>query len=427
MPLAPIEYDMAEKLIKHLEKQKDEGKKWVVYDMDARLTGVWDVQCFKSQIDALQYEHDNTTVFEMLNSVPIRDLQFMIGQAAGIKSIDFIIGRILPSNDISMNLNNLENLREELKALGFKDKLIAEMEKNMEKNVPEFKLYDTLPATKGQVDLTLYFKQSGQSDFYYFNKYDTTLNTSKALEEGQKYLVISPGEKDKPVFRKFENPQEAIAYFREQKGNSELAVGKDPAHKDTLASMEKGKVNFVKKEFQRTFHTPPVSQMFWIERGKGFTAEQASNLIQGRSVYRDDLLNIGGIPYKAWVKLDFDNPKDRNQNYKTNQYHDPSYGFDLNKILDKYNIKELDNPAKRELLESSLKSGNRPLITTIKEGQELKLFIEAVPRYNQVNLFAENGKPEKREQFLKEPAVSNTVNNSKSKGKEVSESQGVRM
>jgi hypothetical protein len=326
-----------------------------------------------------------------------------------------------------MNLNNLENLKEEMRALGFKDKLISEMEKNMEKNVPEFKLHDSLPAAKGQVDLTLYFKQSGQSDFYYFNKFDATLNTGKALEEGQKYLVISPGEKDKPVFRKFENPQEAIAYFKEQKGNSELAVGKDPAHKEMLAQMEKGKVNYVKKEFQKTFYAPPVNQTFWIEKGKGFTAEQAANLIQGRSVYRDDLLNVGGNAYKAWVKLDFDKPKDRHQNYSTNQYHDPSYGFNLEKTLDKYNIKELADPAKRELLEASLRSGNRPMVTSVKEGQEVKLYIEAVPRYSQINMFAENGRPEKREQFLKEPAISNTLSNSKGKEKELSESQGVKM
>jgi len=91
----------------------------------------------------------------------------------------------------------------------------------------------------------------------------------------------------------------------------------------------------------------PVAQTFWIERENRFTTEQTSNLIQGRSVYRYDLLNIGGISYKAWIKLDFDKPKDRNQNYSTSQYHDPSYGFDLSKILDEFNIKELGDPAKR--------------------------------------------------------------------------------
>ena len=69
-----------------------------------------------------------------------------------------------------MNLNNLENLKEELKALAFKDKVISEMEKNMEKGIPEFTLSDHVAGARGQVDLTLHFKQSGQSEYYYFNK-----------------------------------------------------------------------------------------------------------------------------------------------------------------------------------------------------------------------------------------------------------------
>ncbi|WP_051189736.1 hypothetical protein [Daejeonella oryzae] len=326
-----------------------------------------------------------------------------------------------------MNLNNLENLKGEMKTLGFKNKLIEEMEKNMGKNIPEFQLQNQLPAGKASTDFTLHFKKSGQSDFYYFNKYEVSLNNGKSLEEGQKYMVISPGEKDKPIFRNFENPNKAIAYFKEQTASSELALGKDPGNKTILATMENGKVNFVSKEFNKTFYTPPVSQIFYVEKGKGFTAEQAANLIQGRSVYRDDLLNVGGIPYKAWIKLDFDKPKDRHQNFTTNQYHDPSYGFDLKKVLDKFDIKELSDPAKREKLEDALKNGNRPLITTQKNGQEIKLMIEAVPRYSQINLFTESGKPEKREQFLKEPVLNNKISTGKGKSKEEAEIQSLKI
>ena len=55
------------------------------------------------------------------------------------------------------------------------------------------------------------------------------------------------------------------------------------------------------------------------------------------------------------------------------------------------------------------------------------MFIEAVPRYSQINLFQENGKPEKREQFLKEPKIDQSLNQGKgqSKGKEMAESQGM--
>jgi hypothetical protein len=324
-----------------------------------------------------------------------------------------------------MNLNNLENLKEELKALAFKDKVISEMEKNMEKGIPEFVLNDHIASARGQVDLNLHFKQSGQSEYYYFNKFEVALNQGKPLEDGQKYMVITPdgAGAGKNMTKKLENVSDAITFFKEQKGNSELAAGKDATHKTKLATMENGKVNYVAKEFQRTFKTPSVTQTFYVDKGKGFTAEQAANLIQGRAVHRDDMANVAGITYKAWVKLDMDTAKDRHQNFYTNQYHDPSYGFNLANTLEKFNIKELNDPKKKEALETSLRNGNRPMITTVKDGAEVKMFIEAVPRYSQINLFQENGKPEKREQFLKEPKPD--LNQNKSKDKELSQGQGM--
>jgi hypothetical protein len=333
----------------------------------------------------------------------------------------------------TMNLNNLENLSEELKTLGFKDKTIAEMQQQMEKDVPEFTLHDSRQGTRGLVDMNLYFKQSSQSEHYFFNKYEVALNSGKALEEGQKYLIISPNpnEPNKNLYKSFENVVEAITFFKAQKGNSELAIVKgegkdrDMDHRTKLATIENGKNNYVAKEFQRTFRTPAVTQTFYVEKGRGFNAEQAANLIQGRAVYRDDMANIAGETYKAWVKLDMDQPKDGHQNFYTNQYHDPAYGFNLEKVLDKFNIKELNETAQKEALETSLRNGNRPLVTVVKDGQEVKMQIEAVPRYSQVNLFAENGKPEKREQFLKEPLQEQTLKVGKVKGQEKEQGQGL--
>jgi len=324
-----------------------------------------------------------------------------------------------------MNLNNLESLKEEMKNLGFKPKLIEEMEKQMRNNVPAFNLYDQSIGNKGIVNNTLYFKQSGQSEYYYFNKFEVSLNKGgKALEPGQHYVVISPGEKPgKNLTRPFENPHKAIDFFKEQKGNSELALvkGQDFEHKVTLATMERDKVNYVAKEFQRTYNNPAVTQTFYIENGHGFTAKQAANLIQDRSVYRDDLANAAGMTYKAWVKLQLDQPKERG-NFLFKHYHDPSYGFNLEKVLDKYQIKELDNPEQRQKLEQSLRQGDRPLVTLNKDGQEMKLFLEAVPRYGQINLYQENGKPEKREQFLK-PEYKQEMALSKEKGQQKEQEQ----
>lgn len=418
---------MASELREYLEQQRDVGQEWVVYDTDNPINTKHDLHCFFDEGESLSFAREYQQIFNWHEAVPIGDLLSNLKQLEQVTEKTVRNNTDLTLNKNDMNLNNLENLKEEMKALGFKEKLIEEMEQKMEKNLPEFSLNDSMQATKGQIDLTLHFKQSGQSEFYYFNKFEVNHNQGKALEEGQKYMVISPGEGNKNIVKKLDSVTEAIDFFKQQKGESELAVGKDAAHKTNLATMEKGKVNYVAKEFQRTFYAAPLNQTFWVEKGKGFTAEQAANLVQGRSVYRDDLLNVSGSPYKAWIKLDFDKPRDRHNNLTTNQYHDPSYGFDLKKVLDKFNIKESENPAKRKKLEESLKNGNRPLITTVKEGQEVKLYLEAVPRYSQLNMFAENGRPEKREQFLKEAALSNDLSKGKEKQKELSESKGMAL
>jgi hypothetical protein len=120
-----------------------------------------------------------------------------------------------------------------------------------------------------------------------------------------------------------------------------------------------------------------------------------------------------------------DSAKDRYQNFTTLQYHVPTYGFDLEKVLEKFHLKEMDDPSKSKKLIQALENGNRPLITTMKEGQETRLYMEASPRFSQLNFFREDGKPEKREQFLKEPALDQNLK--LNKGKEKEQEQGLNV
>lgn len=330
------------------------------------------------------------------------------------------------TNQKDMNYNNLENLKEELAKLGFGKKVAEDMQKQMEKGVSDFTLHDRVMGNKGQVDLTLHFRQSAQSENYYLNKFDVSLLNGRPLAEGEKYMVVNPDmQKDgKPVVRSFERAAEAIEFFNGQHGNAELASGKDWAHKTELAKMENGNVNYVEKEFNRTFKNPGITQTVFVERGKGFTAEQAVNLIQGRAVLRDDLIRLGGEPYSAWNKLDMDNQKDKYHNFQMLQYNVPGFGFDLEKTLDQFTIKELNDEKKREQLIRSVQNGNRPQVTVVKDGEERKLFMEVQPRYSQANFFREDGKPEKREQFLK-PEFQHEMKLDKEKGQAKTQEQGM--
>lgn len=347
------------------------------------------------------------------------------------REVEELIDELNHANNLKkeevMNRNNWENIQDEMKQLRFSPAAIELAREQMEKGKPEFIAYDNVHGNKNQVDVFAQFKQSGQSDNYYLSKFDVALNVAKPLEEGHKYFVITPNKEQpgKNLTKSFQSPIAAITFFKSQKGESKLVEGKDAAHGRDLATMKGGKVDYVEKGFATAFRTPAQTQTFYVDRGNGFTVEQAANLIQGRAVLRDDLVNLGGDKYAAWVKLDFDTPKDKYQNYQTNHYHVPSYGFTTKEALEKYNIKELADPEKAEKLMKSIENGNRPLITTVKDGQEVKLHMEASPRYRQLNFFQENGRIEKREQFLKEPQQDQKLNLTKSQGKEQEQGMGV--
>ncbi|WP_448103469.1 hypothetical protein [Pedobacter panaciterrae] len=249
-------------------------------------------------------------------------------------------------------------------------------------------------------------KQSAQSDFYYFNKFDLAISKANPLGVGHKYMVIrpDPGRKDSNLERKFDSAIQAIDYFREQKGNSELAIGKfaekSLLFKDTVATMKEGKVDYVKKEFQSAYYSPALKNSHYVDRGKGFSIEQAANMLQGRAVFREDMMSRGGEQYKAWSQYQFNEPKDKYGNYTMKQFSD-GYGFDLRKELANYEIKDLYQKATTDKLVTELQNGNMAMVRAIGPGgDDMPLRIEAVPRYGNINFYEMSGKPLKREDFL---------------------------
>lgn len=126
------------------------------------------------------------------------------------------------------------------------------------------------------------------------------------------------------------------------------------------------------------------SQSFYINKGNGVTAKEAFNLLEGRSVFKN-MMNKEGKPYSAWLKIDFEN-KDDKGNFKLKQFSE-QYGYDLEKTLSNYPIKEMATAEQKTALLSSLKKGNAQLVTMDKNGSQSKYFIEAVPQYKNINVY----------------------------------------
>ena len=82
---------------------------------------------------------------------------------------------------------------------------------------------------------------------------------------------------------------------------------------------------------------------------------------------------------------------DTNGNFKLNQYHQ-NYGYDLENALSKHPIKELETPKYKEDLMDSIKKGNRQSVTFVKDGNEIKQYVEANPQFKTINVYDANMK-----------------------------------
>lgn len=103
-------------------------------------------------------------------------------------------------------------------------------------------------------------------------------------------------------------------------------------------------------------------------------------------------LPVHGFPHRPeksvasdWVQLDFKDA-DANGNFRQKHYHE-NYGYDIDAVISKHPIKELDNPSHKEDLLNSLKKGNRQSATFIKDGQEVKQYIEASPQFKTLTIY----------------------------------------
>jgi len=319
------------------------------------------------------------------------------------------------------NLNNLFDLMQDMKTLGASEYAIKQLEENIRKGTPSFGILESKPVINGHVDITYPIKTADPEKGYYFNNFKAQFYTVKPLEEGQSYFLITPNGEGKNDTKKFEHPMEAIAQFNKRDKDCELVVGKSITDNNLVAKREKDEV-IVTKDYRNAFYGKPTEQTFYCQQGKGFTVQQAGNLVQGRSVYRDDLVSRQGEKYQAWVNLDTEKGKS-GQNFQLKTYRDPAYGFDVNAVLKDYNIIGIEKPEHLKELETALKNGDKPLVIANKKGENVELYLETAVRFRKLNFFKTDGTPEIREQFLAKVPQPALTQNTKVKANELSESQ----
>jgi len=305
-----------------------------------------------------------------------------------------------------MNQKNLDYLQDNLKYLGFPGTLNESLEENLKAQKPVFQLAVSIPHYNNTADYALHFRKSDQSDLYFLNKVDASISGEIKIPHA-KVNGVDSLELEKRM-RSIQNPGTAKAnrpdanlteYEQKSKIREDLATlstnaqGKDIA--DRLMAVYMKPADFTDNpklwdQAQKVIDKEKVSQTFYLNNGKGVTAKEAFNLLEGRAVNKE-LINKQGEKYNAWIQLDFAHKK-ADEPYKVKQFHS-NYGFDLEKELSKYPFKELGDQSQREDLIKSLKKGNLHSVNVETAEGNRKQFIKASPELRTIDRYYSNGKP----------------------------------
>ena len=160
---------------------------------------------------------------------------------------------------------------------------------------------------------------------------------------------------------------------------------------------EKDDMYFFNK-YDASLQDKKMQQTFYINKGSGITAKEAYNLMEGRAVHKQ-LENLEGEKYHAWIVIDKEN-KTENGNYKLRPFTE-GWNYKPERAIDKMDIVGINEEGAREKLLKSLEKGNRHQVTAMKDGKEVKLYLEANPAEHRVNLTNYKGEAQQLEHYKK--------------------------
>ncbi len=232
-------------------------------------------------------------------------------------------------NNNVMNEQNLDFLKGQLKGMGFGEKLYEHLENNLKQGNPEFQLEYKTEFNKKPFEATLNFRKSNDTDMYFFNNYNASvertngdkmdqtfyLNKSKGVTAKEAYNLLEGRSVHKELFHKEtkepfkawiqldfknrdKNENHVVNQYHEKYGfDVEKAAGKLPVKElgnaeekaALLKSIEKGNVQSV------TFEKGGVSEKMFLEANPQFKTINVYDGKMGR-VKSEQLEEKWGVP-----------------------------------------------------------------------------------------------------------------------------------
>lgn len=224
----------------------------------------------------------------------------------------------------------------------------------------------------------------------YHNQTSNIMETQKEfnqvqyLKDQMKYLGFGEGEK---LHKDLEKGIKSKKNEFEIKASSDKAL---PGNKvDFILKFNKTESGGV---FLNSYHAKltndkneEMSHNFPVNRENTFTAKEAVNLLEGRSVKIEFLNPKTDQKEPAFVRFDFSEPKTEKGNYKFQNFY-KNYGIDTAEIVEKSNL-VFDKPEYKDSTIKSLEKGNIVKVKIKENDQVVEVKAVLNPQYKNLNLY----------------------------------------
>lgn len=335
-----------EDILRYLQDQRRDGYEYAAYYDGGTPIWKYQLECFGTEMDAIFYCYEATTDVDDFNFISIRSAYRAMSEGKqGLIPIMKQNGLVDVAAMIEAYHQRLKN--EQLSINNKEGKVMETQDFNQE----NFNYLDNQVRYTGFTD----FPSDELKNKMNQKKDDFEINLNLDIDT---HLGKGTGKANATL--KFSKSQTTNTYFFNK---YDMAVERNGEQHQTA----------------QTFYT-----------NNRITAKEAYNLMQGRSVHKT-LTTKDKKEYDVWLKLDFKNTDDKG-NYLVKKYGD-KHNFDLEETLAKYPIKELENPQYKASLIENLQKGERQPVTLIKDGQEVKRYVDVNAQYKSITLYGEDQRP----------------------------------
>lgn len=200
-------------ILEYLASKRWAGEEFVAFLNDSLPVRKDELLTFSDHYDMQEFCYEMSTDVDTYSYLAIRSAYRAMAEALNDKTLliekdgivdigmmtsrryERLVSTQLDNNQNSkiMNQKNFEYLRDQVKYTGFGEGLENDLKQKIEEGRPEFKLAYETKYGNDTINATLNFSQSKQSDMYFFNSYQVSLQKENSPEAMEQIFYINKG------------------------------------------------------------------------------------------------------------------------------------------------------------------------------------------------------------------------------------------